>query len=234
MTDISGTSSEDERLLQALVEQLKSPLIQIARRAELAQPQSLEQIETTANFALKLIDNYVLSTRLKQVSLLLEPVSISAVLYDALDQLQPIAKQYQCDLELNIAGKYGPVMAHRQGLLAAMISLGHAFIEAGQATVRERYVLTLVAHSGRYGTTAGVFSNIDSLSQEVFKRGQALYGRARQPLQTFTATSGAGVFVANSLFGAMSVGIGPASFHKTAGLAATFIPSRQLSMLGLS
>ena len=74
----------DIRLLQALAEQIKLPLLQIARQAELAKmgndPHAhLDSMELTADTALRLIDNYLLSTRLTQENIHLEPVSFSSI-----------------------------------------------------------------------------------------------------------------------------------------------------------
>ncbi len=233
-TDL-GTGTH-ERLLQALAEQLKTPVLHIARRAEFSadevmRKQVLQSIEETASLALKLIDSYLLSTHLSQTVLPLEPVSLSAVLHDTLEQLQPIARQYDCELELVLAGKYGPVMAHREGLKAALLSLGHVFIEAGQQTMSRRRVVRLAVHKSRFGIVAGVFSDQNDLSTNVFSRAKALYGRVRQPLNSFTSSSGAGIFVADSLLEAMDAPLRVASHQKNTGLAATFMPSSQLSLV---
>lgn len=230
-----GTETH-ERLLQALAEQLKTPLLHIARRAEVSVgestlQQTLARIEETASLALKLIDSYLLSTRLSQTVLPLEPVSLSAVLHDTAQQLQPIAKQYNCELELSLAGKYGPVMAHKKGLEAALVSLGHVFIEAGQQSIGRRQVVNLAAHKSRFGIVAGIFSNDYNLSSSVYNRSKALYGHVRQPLNSFTSSSGAGIFIADSLLTAMDAPLKVASHNRNAGLAATFIPSRQTSFI---
>jgi len=127
----------DERLLQVLAEQMKLPLLQIARRSELARltatpEDSLELIELTADGALQLIDSYLLGVKLAkaQASLQLEPVSVAAVLNETAHQLERLAKQNECEIELHLAGRYEPIMAHKAGLEAALTSLGYVFIEA--------------------------------------------------------------------------------------------------------
>ena len=59
---------EQVRLLRALAEQLKLPLIQIARGAELAHQQkdmsSYADISYTADMTLRLIDSYLLSVEM--------------------------------------------------------------------------------------------------------------------------------------------------------------------------
>ena len=77
-----------QELLLSIAEQIKLPLLQIARQAEIARLTSLpnlDDIQTTADNALRLIDNYLLSVRLscEQELLAMESVSVSSVLYDA-------------------------------------------------------------------------------------------------------------------------------------------------------
>ena len=118
-----------------LAEQLKLPFMQIQRQAELIRltgKQDISSIETSADYALKLIDNYLLGLKLNNEKLALEqePVSVAAVLYDSGQLLDRLAKKYGVKLELNISGKYEPVMAHKQGLESALVSLGTSLIEA--------------------------------------------------------------------------------------------------------
>lgn len=235
-TEKAVGGAAQERLLRALAEQLKNPFLQIARRAELSRsnqsPQSeLPQIEDTAQLAVRLIDNYLLASESQQTFLPLETVSISAILHEAAEQLMPVARQYNCELELSLSGRYEPVMANANGLRAALVSLGHAFVEAGQSRPRQKHIVQLAAHRGRRGIVAGVFVEGEGLSGSVFNRAKALHGRARQPLISFSASSAAGIFVADSLLTAMNTQLRIASHHRVSGLAATFVPSHQLSLV---
>lgn len=230
----------DERLLQLLAEQIKLPLLQIARQAELARDsrrprELLGTIEDTADSSLKLLDSYLLSLRLANVqsSIQLEPVSVAAVLNETAQALSKLAKQYDCKLELHLSGRYEPIMAHRAGLEAALTSLGYVFIEAAQSNVPDgqQSVVKLAAHRGKTGIVAGMFANMDGLSADVFKRARHLFGQAHQPLTHLTAASGAGVFVADSLLSSMSTRLRVAHHQKLSGLAATFPTSSQLNLI---
>jgi hypothetical protein len=229
----------DERLLQVLAEQMKLPLLQIARRAELGKlngesETSLSSIELTADGALQLIDSYLLSLKLAraQASLELEPVSLSAVLSQTAHQLDKLAKQYNCELELHLSGRYEPIMAHRAGLEAALTSLGYVFIEAqSSAPHKTRPILKLAAHRGKAGIVAGMFADLEGLSAEMYRRGRSLFGHGRQPLTQLTASSGAGIFVADSLLASMQARLRIAHHQKLTGLAATFNSSNQLRLV---
>lgn len=228
------SSVSAQRLLQAMAEELKLPLLQIARQAEQAQVipdnQLLDGIETAANQALWFVDSFVLSQQLlNQASLDLEPVTVSAALQDAAQALRKVATQYNCTLEVQLSGRYGPVMANRQALQAALVGLATTFITANDDGQPKR--LILAAHKSRGGVVAGVFSETDGLSQAIYNRGKSLYGRARQPLQAFSVQTASGVFVADSLFTSMQTELRVARHKKLTGLAATLQPSRQLALI---
>src|SRR4051794_1206920 len=104
---------QSERLFLSLAEQMKLPLLQIVRQAELGVltndgMEQLARVQVNADVALKLVDGYLLSMRLaaEEHSVIeQESISISSVLYDTAQQLHPIAKLYGVDLELSLDGK---------------------------------------------------------------------------------------------------------------------------------
>lgn len=227
----------DERLLRALAEELKLPLVQIARQTELSNTgessDTLNQIGATARMALKLVDGFLLSSQLQTMeNVPMEPVSLSSVLTDAAHRLEPLARQNNCDIEVSLSGRYGPAMANRQSLDSALLLLGYSIIEgwSGEGEPR-RHEIVLGAHRSASGLVAGVFDNQPGLSAEVFRRGRALTGSVRQTMPAISSSNGAGVFVADSLLRAMSAPLHVARHHKRVGLAATFHPSKQLSLV---
>ncbi len=234
------TDQDSERLLNVLAEQMRVPLMQIARRIELGKltdtaELTLNNIEFTAETALRLLDNYLLSIKLSrnQDRLQLEPVSVSEVLHDTAHQLSKLAKQQNCELELHLGGKYEPIMAHRSGLQAALNCLGYVFIEAqhNQVDKSKKPTVKIAAHRSRGGIVTGMFANFEELNSGVYKRAHNLYGVANQPLSNITASNGAGVFVADSLFTSMAAHLRVARHQKFTGLAATFLPSRQMVLV---
>lgn len=223
-----------ERLLRALAEQLKLPLLQIAREAELAAARrdisALHTIEYTADMALRLVDSYLLSVQLQALPMLeLEPVSVSAVLQDTAHRLNTLAKQYDCELEVHLSGKYEPVMAHAQSLEAAYATLGYAFIEA--TSTEQKHKVVLGAHRSANGLVAGIFGTQSGLSADMYRRGQVLFGTARQAVPGLSPTAGAGIFVADSLLKNMETSLKVSRHNKLSGLAATLLPSKQLSLV---
>ncbi len=222
-----------QELLLSVAEELKLPLLQIARMAEQAGQHNNTNIETTAETALRLLDNYTLAVRLQleRAPLDAEPVSVSSVLYDSGQQLDAMARQYGVELELHVAGRYGTVMAHRRGLQAALVSLGTALIEAVPAQESPQLKLQLATHRSRYGIVAGLYSDNHQLTNAALARGRRLRSRSRQPLLNVTHSNGAGIFVADAILQAMRLRLRASRHHGLYGLGAVLPPNNQLQLV---
>lgn len=234
--DSDGLGSEQARLLASVAEQLKLPLLQIRHFAELGQHDpstaELQVIQARATMAMTLVEHYLLSFELSrlQSALPLEPVSISSLLCDVLHVVEPTARQYAVPVELHIGGKYEPVMAHREGLTAALVSLGLACIESQPANEGSQ-PLRFTVHRSTNGITTGIYGLTDALAESHLRLGRILDGTAKQPLPHMTASSGAGIFVADSLLRAMHAELRVARHRLARGLGVTLQPSRQLQLV---
>jgi len=242
-------SPETMRLLCSVAEQLKVPLTVIARQAELMSMDRrvgvvsyqgdvgkvMASISTQTDMALRLVDSYLLGLQLldKQGALALEPVSVAATLTDTAHELHGLARQYGVALEVQVAGKYAPVMANARGLHAALLSLGYGLIEARAASAANDAVrrLSLAVHRTPYGIVAGLYGEFGALAPADWRRALQWYGRAPQAIPSLAAGSSAGLFIADALFSAMATAIRVGRFNKQTGLAATFQPSRQLQLV---
>lgn len=223
-----------QELLLSVAEELKLPLLQISRQAELANSAAdLSGIRTSADTALQLLDNYALSVRLQLEPAQLDtgPVSVSSVLYDTGQQLDALAKSYGVELELNVAGRYGTVMAHRQGLQSALVSLGASLIEALPALESPQLKLRLASHRSRYGIVAGLYTDAPQLTHTALQRGRRLQRRSRQPLTGVSHSSAAGVFVADTILQAMQLHLRASRHHRLYGLGTVLPPNNQMSLL---
>lgn len=230
-----------DRLLVSIAEQLKMPLLHIARQAELygsadhITPDKMLRMQLSAEAALRLVDSYLLGLELAkgQTALLLEPVSLSSTLVDIAHQLEGFARLYDVDLELHVAGKYGPVMAHALGLKAAFLSLGYSLIEAlpSLQSERRRMSLRLAAHRTPHGLVAGLYGNATTLNTRDLRMAQQLSGEVRQPFTVLSATGGAGIFVADTIFRAMDSKLRVGRHQKLSGFAVTLQPSKQLQLV---
>lgn len=235
-------NAADDRLLAALAEHIKLPLMQIARRSELArlEPETethdhIAAIELTADTALRLLDSYLLSRKLALLdNVEIEPVSVGAVLESAAHSLSKLAEEAHTDLEIHLSGRFEPVLAHKHALEAALVSLGYVLIEAQQSLASDptkRHSIMLGAHRGKTGIVTGLYTNMEQLSQQMLKRGHSLYGRARIAMPELSIDSGAGVFVAEALLDSMSSKLRVSRYRTLSGLATTLTATRQLELI---
>jgi len=230
--------SSQERLFLGLAEQLSRPFLQIAATAELAAADAAaatsqwQMVRAIAGSSLQLVESYGLSLRVhgKITPLELEPVTVSSLLYDTTEALQPFAREYGVELELEPGPRLQPVLADRAVLQSAMTSLGQVFVLA-QAEADEPSVVRLAAHRSRYGIVAGLYGNSTQLGADSLRRAHALQGTARQPLQRLVSGPAAGVFVADSLLQTLAARLHIARYRSLTGLAATLQPSQQLQLI---
>lgn len=225
-----------QQLLLNVAEQLKIPLMQIARSAEQGQltgKTDLTAIQSTADTALRLLDSYALGVRLslEPQLLQLEPVSVSSVLYDTGQALDAMAKSYGVALELSLHGRYGPVMTHREGLEAALVSLGSALIEALPAMEGPQLTLQLATHRSRYGIVAGLYADTKQFTAKTLQKGRLLQATTRQPLIGLTHTSGAGIFVADAILTAMQLNLTASRHSKLYGFGTVLQPNPQMQLV---
>jgi light-regulated signal transduction histidine kinase (bacteriophytochrome) len=241
VTSKVSARSEQHDLFINLAEQVKQPLVHISHAAEimdgLSDPEKAEKtrksIALVSRNTLRLIDAYLLSVELQRSQqLALEPVSISSVLYDTGELLDEYAKANECNLEIQINGKYGPVMTHKKALQAALVSLGLGFIEAAfKKDSDQRPIIKLSVKRGPKGIITGVYSSNEGIGRNLLSRARILQGKARQPMADFDNGNGAGIFLADALFSSLDTTMRIAKLQGLHGLAATLQPSRQLSLV---
>lgn len=236
MTGQVGHDAQVEQLFACLAEQVKLPFIQVAQAAELMEAgvigaqQGQHTIQEVSQAALQLIDGFLLQVRLQQESQLqLESVSLSSILYDTAELLDSYAKLHGVEVQLDIAGKYGPVMAHGLGLRAALANIGYSLIDAAEKG--KRHIVTLSAHRSANGISTGVYSDSGQLTSNLLKQARILQGTVHQPLVGFSSSNAAGVFVADGLLTSLGTSLRVSRFRGASGLAVTFLPSRQLSLV---
>lgn len=231
---------EANELLVSVAQQLKVPLAIIARHAELgsltgdAALVDAAAIATQADAALLLVDSYLLGLELlrTQTQLELEPVSVSSMLVDTAHDLYGFARQYGVDVELEMGGRYGPVMSNARGLKAALLSLGFVLVEA-QAAAEERVRgrVMLATHRTPHGIVTGIYGMHQAVTANAWRRALALCGKAGQPFTELGAGSSAGLFVADTILRSMGSRLRVGRYLQQGGLAATLQSSRQLQLV---
>lgn len=234
---ISSRQLEDDRLLKIIIEQLKLPLLHIARQTEAAKHGTLadyNDINSIAEMSIKMIDSYLLTSgQNSQLSLELEPVSVSSVLHAAANNLTNLARLYNCNIELRLAGKYGPVMSQKDKLEAAFTMLGYSYIEANSSnnSKGEMGKIILTGYKTSKGLVAGIFSPEIEVTNQSFKRSIDSFGKTRQAIPDVSQSTGAGIFIADSILNNLATKLRVAHYQKISGLAATLRPSHQLQLV---
>lgn len=241
MQDITSNFDDISQsvVLRSVAEQLKTPLMIIARQAELqyrtnqtVSPEEVKATQTQADIALRLVDSYLLGLDLidQQMEIALEPVPIAALLYDIAHELTPIAKQNNTTIELDVAGKYGQIMGHAAGLRAALYGLGSVMSEIPLDTSLRS--IKIAAHKRPTGIVVGVYSGAAEQMQSALAGArQAQKQYRRQSLVGMSSGSGAGVLVADAIFSAMNTSLRAGRYKKKQGFAATFMQSQQLQLV---
>lgn len=222
---------QTDELFLTLAEQLKTPLLQIARLAELSEQTHLPRIAVISEHTLRLVDAYVQCQ--EQTKLLLEPLTASAVLYEVAHDLRAFAKQWDFEIDVDQRGKTVPVMAHRHSLLTMLTLLGASLIEAEAEGENKKIPRRLIlgTHRSAQGTVVGVFGSHLVLSQRALQMMRALHGRATQTSPSLGLAGGAGLAIADRLSGQLSSPLRAYRHRSMSGIGSVLLPSKQLQLV---
>ena len=230
-------------LLVALSDDLALPFLQIKSGLELVgqanSPAKAIRARTndlilSSEAGLQLIAAYRLllkSDTLRQMAL--EPLAIGSVLEDIAHQLSPYAKQYATTIEVDVQGKFGPVLVDSASLGVALGTLASSLVRAQAAqSSRKTYRLVLGAHSSGAGmVAAGVFSDAQGLSDKTLRAARSLVGQARQPLPGLPPGAASGILIADMLCGSLWQPLRSSAHRHMNGLATTLPTSKQLQFV---
>lgn len=238
----SARSAEQKALLIALSDDLSLPLLQIRSSLELLEHADFSKkavraqarlMAMSAENGLQLTEAYRLVLQLERMhELPLEPVTIGAILDEVAHQLSPYAWEYSTRIEVDIQGKLSPVLAHPPSLTAAIQCLSSSLIraQAGQK-MEKNYRIILGAHRANGEIAAGVFTNMQGLSDRTLRAARSLAGHARQPMPALPAGAASGVLIADVLCAAMWQPLRAAAHRNMNGLAVTVPASKQLQFV---
>lgn len=234
-----GAEYTAEKLFLSLSEQLSHAFLLIARSLEqpltadtAAQQDMVCRVHDIAAAATQLTEAYALSARLRQQVVMpkIEPVAVSSLFYDTVQQLTPLAKQYGVELRLDDLTRMQPVVGDAQILRAALISLGQIFVLAA-AENDTPVPVRFAAHRSRYGIVAGIYTPASELSVDAFRRAKKLYAATSQPLSRLVSGPATGVFVADTLLHSLSAKLHVARYRHLTGLAVTLPMCKQLQLV---
>jgi len=224
-----------------LIQNLQRSIINIIDQVDLIKisedSQGLENIKNLAINSNHLIESYNLVIRLlqDQASLSLEAVSLSSVLFNVVENLKLVAKNYEVNLVFNNEGKFYPVLADRVVLESSLTSLGISLIEALPAFINKQprqIDLFAAIHRSKYGLVIGLyFDDQPTFSRQLITKNQTILRRANQPLPLFSYNAASGIFLAKSMLSLMNLDLVASKHHGLHGLGLVMSPIRQLSLM---
>ncbi len=235
--------AEQRALLIALSDDLSLPLLQIKTSLELLQSQKYSVsavaaqakiMSLSADTGLQLAEAYRLVLQSDKLQdLPLEPVAIGAVLDEIAHELSGYAEEYSTELRVDVQGRLTPVLAHKPSLQAALQCLSASLIraQAAQTQTGDHHIILGAHRSEGYVVAAGVFTNIQGLSDRTLRAARALVGHARQPLPALPAGAASGVLIADMLCSAMWQPLRAAAHKNMSGLAVSVPSSKQLQFV---
>jgi hypothetical protein len=230
-------------LLVALSDDLALPLTQIKTGLELmedagfAKPiarQQTREMGLSLEAGFQLIETYRLLLKSDDIlELSFEPVAIGAVLDEVAHILTPFAREYSTKLEVDVQGRLTPVLVHQPSLSAVLQALSYSLIRA-QAAQAERTEYSLILGAHRFASNsiaAGVFSDIQGLSDRSLRAAHSLVGQARQPLPAVPPGAASGILIADMLCANMWQPLKIAAHHSLHGLVTALPTSKQLQFV---
>ncbi|HET9850816.1 MAG TPA: hypothetical protein VFP35_04325 [Candidatus Saccharimonadales bacterium] len=239
----SAYLAEQKALLTALSNDLTLPLLQIRSSLELLAQADYPKkmvanqarlMALSADNGLQLTEAYRMVLQVDKLhELPLEPIAIGAVLDEVAHQLYAYAKEYSTQLEVDVQTHLTPVLANRASLDAALNCLSTSLIRAQAAQAKQgSHRLILGAHRARGNEiAAGVFTNMQGLSDRTLRAARSLAGQARQPLPALPDGAVSGVLIADVLCAAMWKPLRSAAHRHMSGLVVGVPASKQLQFV---
>lgn len=212
-------------LLKSLVKELKNPLILIARQAEL---DNYLSIQRTAEQTLQLIDSYLLmaQTEYGQKALPLEAIGIGSVIYEVINEFQPLAQERSIDLSMQV--KDANVMAHRTGLKSTLWCLTE-LCSTSSDNGRKQVKIQTVKHGERLLVT--VLGEGLELTEKDVELNRRLQGQSRLAAGGKLEDSGVRLAIADALAGAFGQGIRVKKAGGLTGFGFDVMSSKQLTLV---
>ncbi len=222
-------------LFYTLAEDLKTPLVRMAYKAELVgHDKNISDIRLNIRTTLELLDAYLLGAKnASQTNLVLEPVSPSAIASDAAYGLKDFAKDFSCNLIVDVPHNSSFALTHRAIVLAALSAIGKVFIEAQSAIASTKKSVTIASYKTQNGYSLGIFCAEESLviNKKQLERARSQVGIASRPFVGLTNGASSQLFVAEQLLQGLQTSIRTARRGKLSGLVIDLIPTAQLTLV---
>ncbi len=219
---------ERERGLLALARELQTSLYYIAREAELGSKDALQSISDSAEYALRLIDSYLIASQVErgQLHLNLEPVALGSILHDT---KYALAASLQTDVRINIQNKASlPIMTQKDVLRSALVASGMLIAEAATKS-KTLELRSFTTRSGDIG--AGVFAEDIQLSKREIEYALSSSEYLHMALPKHSDTTGISLSIAHSLCRALGGRLEVKQLGQLTGLSTLLPKSEQLAIM---
>ncbi len=224
-TGVDSRFNEGE-LVFMLGEELKKPLTVIKALSETDSSQ--RSIALHAQKALRTIDNVLLTRQINenQIQLDLTAVHVGSVLANVSEQLTPLSIEHGCETEVYIQSNISSVTADRAILVSGFESIWHTMIGL---TNRPSTLRWSVYRSGKVIRVALTNNSVD-LSKVTLGDSGSVAGSSTQPISGLAGPA-TDLSIAQQLFRSLNTQITKVHREGMSGLAVSFEPSTQLSLV---
>lgn len=228
---------KSDKVLKALIRELKNPLLLVARSSELAAKDGsavdFAEIEKTAEQALQLIDNYLLSAQSEygQKQLQLEPISLGSIFYDVANEINALAKANNYELQVDTGHAKAPVMVDPQAARTALGSLSQIMMIPNPDKRAKILRLTAFKKSTSEVVAGVLVPGSEGFTESELAAAARLQGSTVTVLGKGSVSSGIHLAIAQSLAEAMGGQVLPVKRLRMKGLGMQLIKSEQLALV---
>lgn len=228
--------SELEGSAVAVAHELKMPLVLLrqltlllektddpSERAEIA-----KRLRFTSERSLRLVDSLTKAARLEDALFELEPVQLNGLCLSLVDELSPLARAYEQDLNIRLARQPLVAVGNRELLSSLLSGLVDNAIQHNPSGARVEIASQLRA--GEAVVSVRDFGSTIDLSD--FRALKESIGKRVLPISARPLSSGLGLLVASRLLTAMNGHLSIARHYSGGMTFSAHLPlSRQLSLL---
>jgi signal transduction histidine kinase len=206
--------------LVACAHELKTPLVlarQLSYELENCQDQRrqaelIRRIRLTAERSLRLADNLTKLARLEDGLFELEPIQISGLCQEVVDELSPLAQALQQKFDIHISSKSTVAVGHRELLRSLLMGLIDNAI-----TYSSGQLVKISARQTGAETVIGVRDYGPIMELKQFRHLQTALGSQAMPISARPLSSGLGLLIAGK-FAAVMRGRLSLSRHHSGGV----------------
>jgi signal transduction histidine kinase len=240
--DGSGPIGDDSDLLNpsiiAAAHELKTPLV-LLRQLSLQLAETTDEsrkteiicrMRLTSERSLRLVDNLTRAARLDDAMFEMEPIQLSSICYDVIDEMQPLSRALDQNFCIRTGRKSVVAVANRDLLRSLLVGLIDNALQYNQPG--GDIVISAGSRDGR--AVVSVRDNGPIMDLAEFRKLAQSIGLRAMPMSARPLSSGLGLMIAGAFANAMGGGLNLSRHHRGGVTFRADLPvSSQLSLLGL-